>query len=363
MRKLIKKIRRKLHLDVANQAFREQCWNNDAWMIDEYHLPELTDEEVKIFKETWPCFPTVDKRDLTYLRMYKQVYGFDPYYLPDFPFYEYIVKRTNPADMVKPFENKAMYDVYLSQLPIAKTITKAVCGIKYDGENMQIDADEEVALLSNQKQFIIKPSKETGCGKGVQKVCLDNVRDVESFIRELIKKYGADYVVQEVIEPHPTMKDLNPTSLNTCRVTTMNFNGKISSSTILKVGKLKADKDNWFTSYFIGVSQEGVVLDYGYDAKLKRVTETDNGIKFGGIHLPEFDKMVAAVEHFHQLYFPMFGILGWDVVVDKDSQVRVIEVNVDFPGIAGEQFASGPFFKERRDDIISMLIKKYNAKQ
>ena len=355
MSKLIKKIRRKLHLDAPNQSFREQCWRNDAWMIDEYHLPELKDEEVALFKETWPCFPSVDKRDLIYLRMYKHVYGFDPYYLPDFLFFEYIIKKTNPSDLVKPFENKAMYDVYLPQLPIAKTITKAIRGVRFDGENEQISEAEEVALLTKQAQFIIKPSKETGGGKGVQKVRLDKVEKVEAFLRDLLHTYGEDYITQEVIEQHPIIHNLNPTSLNTCRVTTMNFNGKISSSTILKVGKQNADKDNWFTSYFIGVSPEGVVLDYGYDAKLKRVTETDNGSKFGGIHLPEFEKMISAVEYFHQLYFPYIGVLGWDVVVDKDNNVRVIEINADYPGIAGEQFASGPFFKDRRDDIIKMI--------
>lgn len=54
----------------------------------------------------------------------------------------------------------------------------------------------------------------------------------------------------------------------------------------------------------------------------------------------------------------MIGVLGWDVVVDKDNEVRIIEVNVDYPGIAGEQFASGTFFADRRDDIVSMFYKK-----
>lgn len=358
MNKIVKKILRKLHLVEANRQFREQCWHNDAWMIDEYHLPELTNSEVELFKQTWPCFPSVDKRDLTYLRMYKHVYGFNPYYLPDFQFYEYIIKKTNPSDLVKPFENKAMYDIYLSQLPIAKTLSKAINGKKFNGINRIINDDEELNILCTQRQFIIKPSKETGCGKGVKKVNLEKIQDKTIYLKKLLENYGSDYVVQEVIEQHPSMGNLNPTSLNTCRVTTMYFDGKISSSTILKVGKLNADKDNWFTSYFIGVSQEGKVLDYGFDAKLRRVTKTDNGTKFGGLQLPEYRKMISTVEYFHQLYFPMIGVLGWDVVVDKDNNIRVIEVNVDYPGIAGEQFASGPFFKERRDDIIEVLMKK-----
>ena len=355
MSRIARKILRKLHLVSSIQPFREHCWRNDAWMINEYNLPELTSVEVESFKQTWPCFPSVDKRDLTYLRMYKYMYGFNPFFLPDFQFYEYIIKKTNPSDMVKPFENKAMYDLYLSKLPIAPTLTRAINGIKYDGEMNEINEASEIVILSRQTQFIIKPSKETGCGKGVQKVSIDAIEDKTSFLKKLLGKYGSDYLIQEVVEQNPTMSKLNPTSLNTCRVTTVYLNGKMSSSTILKVGKLNADKDNWYTSYFIGVTQDGVVFDYGYDAKLKRVTATDNGSKFGGIQLPEFQKMVSLMEYFHQLYFPMIGILGWDVVVDKDNNVRVIEVNVDNPGVAGEQFASGPFFQSRRDDIVKLL--------
>ncbi len=258
--------------------------------------------------------------------------------------------------MVKPFENKAMYDIYLPDIPIAKNITKAINGIKYDGNNRIISDAEELEILCDSTQFVIKPSKETGCGKGVRKITLDKVEEKQEYIKDLIKTYGNDYVISEVIEQHPDVSRLNPTSLNTCRVTTMNFNGKITSSTVLKVGKLNADKDNWCTSYLIGVGQNGDLMEYGYDAKLKQVTETDNGIKFGGIHLPEYSQMIIMVECFHRLYFPYIGVLGWDVVVDRDGNVRVIEVNVDYPCIVGEQFASGPFFKERRDDIIETLI-------
>lgn len=257
---MLKKILRKIWHIAPNQAFREECWRHDAWMIDEYQLPELTDEEVALFQKTWPCFSSVDRRDLTYLRMYKHAYGFNPYFLPDFQFYEYIIKRTNPLNMVTPFVNKAMYDVYLPQLPIPKTVTKAISGIKYDGKSRRIDEDMEVALLCKQDKFIIKPSIESGCGKGVQKIILDNIDDKENYLRELIHKYGEDYITQEVIEQHPVIGKLNPTSLNTCRVTTLFFNGKMSSSTILKVGKQNADKDNWQTSYVIGVSGGSVSI-------------------------------------------------------------------------------------------------------
>ena len=112
---------------------------------------------------------------------------------------------------------------------------------------------------------------------------------------DLLSEYGRDYVIQKVVEQHSTLANLNPTSLNTCRVTTIYLNGKISSSTTLKVGKLNSDKDNWFTSYFIGVDDNGVVLNRAFDAKLKRVSKTDTGVELESLRLPKFKEMVNLV--------------------------------------------------------------------
>ncbi len=49
--RLVKTLRR-LHIIAPNQSFREHCWRNDAWMIDEYRLPELTNDEIERFKHT-----------------------------------------------------------------------------------------------------------------------------------------------------------------------------------------------------------------------------------------------------------------------------------------------------------------------
>lgn len=353
MNKYIYKTLRKIGLIKSNQMFREHCWRNDAWMVDEYNLPELTDDEVKQFRDIWPCF-SVDKRDLSYIRMYKSVFGFDPYFMPDFQFYEYLIKQSNPTKLIEPFKNKALYDIYLPKIPTPEIICRSISGIKYDREMKQLNQEHEVSVLINQNKFVIKPSIDTGCGKGVRIVELP-LEDKEKFVNDLLSEYGRDYVIQKVVEQHSTLANLNPTSLNTCRVTTIYLNGKISSSTILKVGKLNSDKDNWFTSYFIGVDDNGVVLNRAFDAKLKRVSKTDTGVELESLRLPKFKEMVNIVECCHQYYFPNIGVLGWDVCVDKDNNIIVIEVNVDYPGIAGEQFASGTFFKSRRNDIVDYL--------
>ena len=42
------------------------------------NFPEITDEELKLFQETWPMW-NIEKKDLTWARVYKREWGFSPY--------------------------------------------------------------------------------------------------------------------------------------------------------------------------------------------------------------------------------------------------------------------------------------------
>lgn len=354
MKNLLKNYIHKLSRYFTRREFQKHCWHNDEWLFDKWHLPPLTDKEYIDFCTMWSCFK-VKPRDLAYVRMYKKEHGFDPYFMPDYEFYQYVIPRTNPSSYVSAFKNKALYDVYFSQMPIIQSVTMCLGGGKYKNGMIPISDEQEYELLINLKAFIIKPAFDSGCGKGVKKVDLTLIKNKKEYLRNLIDEYRSDYVTQEILVQHPDIARLNPRSLNCCRVTSILLNNRFSYSTILKVGNINSDVDNWHDSYFIGVDGQGKLLKYGYDSKLNRVEKTDNGICFEGIQLPKYNEMIAVIEKFHKYYFPNVGILGWDVCVDVDNNVRVIEVNVDFPGIAGEQMASGTFFKERRDDILNLF--------
>jgi hypothetical protein len=120
---------------------------------------------------------------------------------------------------------------------------------------------------------------------------------------------------------------------------------------MIKIGKKGSNVDNWHSSYLCGVTPNGQLLDKAYDNHLNSVTQTDNGIIFGGIELPGFHDMLSLVEKFHKKYFPNCGVIGWDILIDTNNHPRIIEANLTTPGLIGEQLASGDFFKEFRDII------------
>lgn len=84
---------------------------------------------------------------------------------------------------------------------------------------------------------------------------------------------------------------------------------------------------------------------------------TDNGICFSDVRLPFFHKVAEFVEKNHKHFFPNCAVVGWDVTLDKNNDVRVIEVNLVSPGTKIEQLVNGDFFRQFHSDIINVIRK------
>lgn len=353
MKTYIKNIIDKTHIQHQRHFFVTR----DAWMVNTLNLPHLTKNEIKEANNTWP-FVKVDEKDLIWLRVYKKEYGFNPYFVTDYQLL-HILRKTNPYKQVVSLQNKAMLDVYYPDIEFPHNYLKCINGTLWNGEGKLLGCDGALGvnyLIDNGvNAFIIKPTVETGCGKGVRFVDLEQIDGRKEFLTTLLVSYGMNYVVQEVLQQHPAVQALNPTSVNCCRVTTLFFNGEFDYSTIIKFGKRESHVDNWNKGFLGGVSDDGVVNETAFDSKLSKITETDTGVVFGGLKLPCFVDMITCLKQWHIHYFPQIGVIGWDVVVDNVNRVKVIEINLDSPGVVGEQFCSGTFFKKHRSTINNMF--------
>ncbi len=329
----------------------------DKFLLDEQDSPLISDEEFRHIKETWPCFRFFGQDDLTWFRIYKREFGFSPYFV-DALHIKYIVEKFNPFHQVISLENKAMGDIYFPEIPFPEVYVRALNGLFYDSQMNILSLNEAIRLLSSKRTFIIKPSIDSLCGAGVEKVVVEELEQQEKALCDIILRGGENFIAQECLTQEPVISSLNPTSINCCRITSIYMNGKFGYSSILKVGKLGSHVDNWHSSYFIGMANDGTVLPHGFDKKCYRVAKTDSGIKFGGMKVPCFDKMVALVEKCHKYYFANCGVIGWDIMVDSQNNPRVLEMNISRPGVVGEQLASGTFFADFRNEICNTLLKK-----
>ena len=313
-------------------------------------LPKLTSEEKRKIKSTWPGIHFYDM-DFVHARIFKKIHGFSPYYLGPC-WYNEIRAKMNPSEQLLALENKALCDVYFPQMSFPDVYVRSLNGSFFDREMNYISKEEAKRILIEKENFVIKPSLCTNQGFGVKKVsmCSDS-KELDAIFED----EGKDFIAQEVLRQAPELERLNPTSLNCFRVTTMFMNNKFGFSTCLKVGKKGAERDNWNTGYWVKVTDDGKCCKYGYDYNMDSVEKTDNGIIFENLVMPEYHKMISHLESMHRKIFPNCGVIGWDVTIDKDYEVRIIEYNISDPGTNIEQFVCGDFFKPFKNEMLDYL--------
>lgn len=333
---------------IRDQYARYGFYARDKWMVKKFNLPNLSRSEIDEVERIWP-FLDVSNKDLIWTRMYKQTYGFSPYFITDYHLNP-LLKKLNDYTQVVSLENKALTDIYLPQLPLPYTYVRCINGSLYDHILNPITAKEAYNILHGEaSQFIVKPSIETMGGRGVEKLTITNEADFE----ERLKKKGNNFIIQELLEQNEFLRSLNPTSINSCRVTSILIDGIFTYSAIIKIGRKNSVIDNWNSSIFWGMDNNGVIKEYGFDSFLDKHTSTDSGFQLSGTSYPGFDKIRVFVEESHRKCYPQCGIVGWDVFIDKNNDVRLIEANLSTPGVVGEQFCSGAFFEPVRDLIVS----------
>ena len=85
-----------------------------------------------------------------------------------------------------------------------------------------------LAALEQGNEIVVKPSGKAG-GKGVEFFA----EATAAQLHELFRKKGKLFVVQKAIRQHPEMKKLNPSTVNTVRLTTVLHNGKFTPAAAL----------------------------------------------------------------------------------------------------------------------------------
>lgn len=331
---------------------RIRDYRRDKHLIRELNLRKLSRKEKQEIKKTWPCFK-FSNLDFIWMRIYKAEHGFDPYYLCDHQ-YAQLLRLINSSSGWISLVNKALYDIYMPKIPWPFVYIRRINNKYYNHDMVNIGVDESIDFLMSLDKYVVKPAVDTGGGKGVKVI---NKRIERGEIEKLLKQYDTDLVVQALINQDDELRSYNPTSVNSCRITTIHMGNKRSHSAIFKVGCKNSTVDNWNSSILLGVSKEGELSSYGYDVNLKRILQSDEGVTFEGKKIPGFSKMVYSVHSYHDHYFPKTAIVGWDITIDNAENPIVIEANLGFPGIAGEQICSGTFFKDFRDEICNYFVK------
>lgn len=168
-----------------------------------------------------------------------------------------------------------------------------------------------------------------------------------NFDISLIKSLG-NGVFQSYINQHTYFSNFTNNSVATLRVTSVcNELGEIS----IRAGWLKFAQGN--DTHCMGDAtikipydiKTGKLHEHAYFGSWKSMAKLPhNDFSFAHTQLPMYDKCISEVKRMHS-NIPFARCLGWDLIIDDNDNVVVIEVNGGHSGIRFTEAVQGPCFK------------------
>ena len=316
-------------------------------------LQMLTKKEKELLKQHWGKLGLRIYED--FYRVYKTMEKFNPQYLSDDLYYPYILRTLNPIEYSVALCHKAFYDNLFSNATLPETYVKRIRGTFYDRSCNVITENEAIDIVIGKPSFIIKPTIDTCVGKNVHKI----TDPMAVNILQLFDSVGNDFIVQEVVEQSEQTAKLNPSSLNTIRVSSLYINGTFSICNMcIKMGRNGAVVDNLGAGGLIlGVHNDGTLYNYAYDGMYNKHYKNGKCV-FEGIRIDGIDKVTKLVEKLHISHLPQLSFVGWDIALNKYNEPILVEVNLKWPGIQFEQLCCAkPLFGDRTDEVIDFVIQ------
>ncbi|HEX7932915.1 MAG TPA: sugar-transfer associated ATP-grasp domain-containing protein [Paraburkholderia sp.] len=222
-------------------------------------------------------------------------------------------------------------------------------GLFFTDRHVVVPEEELERVVFRQSEKVVFKLDGSAQGKGI------HFFDRTSFDRKLIKSLG-NGVIQKFIVQHPVLAAFASKSVATLRFTTVvdDF-GRISlRACFLRIGRardthIKVEDEvcvpvNLMTGE---LAREGFLSDWGATEE-----HPDSKVKFAGVKIPAFDDCVDTVLQLHGK-IPFARCIGWDITVDADSKVQVMEWNGEHNDVKFSEATQGPCFSDLRWELLN----------
>lgn len=303
-------------------------------------------------------------------KLYESANGHYTYaYFPEMLYTAYLEPKINPTQYCEVISDKNMLTTLFEAEPMLrtpKTYFSCTNGVLQNGKREIVTYEQMLTELSDLGDAVIKPTVDTGSGRAVSVVHLQNCVDTRSNVpvKELLRNFGKNYVIQERIVPCKELKKLSPNCVSTIRLMTFIANDDMHHvPLVLRVGTGKSDVDNIHAGGLcVGIYDDGRLkkkayrLGYGDQSDIF-LEHPDSKIVFEDYLLPSIPEMIEAACRIHKRVVQL-GMISWDFTIDERNEVVLIEANckdqsVWFPQIVNEC----PLFGEHTAYMLN-LIKK-----
>ncbi len=218
----------------------------------------------------------------------------------------------------------------------------------------QILSDQEVTelALKNSEKVVYKLDSSLQ-GKGVYFI------EKDKFNIDKLKRMG-NGVLQRYIKQHSFFQDIIPNSVATLRITSViDDNGVFSvRACYLRVGR-SADTHVMSSSHIrIPVDMSTGLLDkFGYTTNWAQTeSHPDTNFVFENKQIPNFKECLETAVNLHKMV-PFARAIGWDMIVDVNNSVQVMEWNGNHNDIKFSEATQGPCFSDLGWEKLRKKVK------
>lgn len=217
------------------------------------------------------------------------------------------------------------------------------------------DKDILFSFISRNGKVMLKPL----CGSLGEDIIIVKSKDIvqfDSFFDDILKKYPDGCIAEELIVQEESLAKLNPTSVNTLRITTVRMDDRVEVHSFLRVGKMFSLFDNIARGGIVcALNQETGEITRAMDHFGNRYEKHPHtGMPLVGYTVPRFKEAVELAKELTEV-IPNLRYMGWDLAL-TDSGWVMVELNAK-AGIYCVQQTLGRGIKKDFEKIFEELGK------
>lgn len=286
-----------------------------------------------------------------------------PKLIPDLIWHSEIEPFFCNINYEKAVQDKNYLDTIVERKNSPETLLRCINNELLNGSYEHIDVNQCMQIIRKYDEVILKPSIDSGGGRNIQFLKPKVMNEIK--INKLIEEYDGNFIIQKIIEQSQFLSKFNSKSINTIRVMSLLYKGNVFIlSSFLRIGGKNSRTDNVSTGgAFIPISLEGKLKEYAFVENLKshsleQIEKLDNNIEFANCEIPEWNNIKYTITKYHYR-LPHFGIINWDVSINKKGDPIIIEYNLIDSSCSFHQIGNGPIFGEMTEMILNDI---YNSK-
>lgn len=241
-----------------------------------------------------------------------------------------------------------------------ETIVSKTAGLLRNSNYEPISYEAFLTIINNKGDFFVKPSVDSCSGRGCFIINIVDGVDMYSLknIDEIYHELGNDFVIQERLKCHNSIRKIYLNSVNTFRIISYRWGNEIEHMPIImRIGQGGSHLDNAHAGgMFIALDDDGTMHKTAFTEFKKEFTEhPDTHLVFEGYKIDLLPNVLDSAIKMHAS-IPEIGVVNWDFTIDEDGEPILIEANVNGGSIWLSEMAHGcGCFGEKTAEVLQWI--------